>query len=148
MPPPGPFPVVGTGGGSEGDLMKTRVYGKTGERVDVPNLMELQVRAYERFLQRDIPPSERDNVGLEAILREIFPIKSYDGKLSLEFIGYELGRPRYMPEECRELRARIIPEMMEALKEEGKDITDEDIRAFIEWVRENKPYDESAYLKR
>ncbi|MBN1420740.1 MAG: DNA-directed RNA polymerase subunit beta [Planctomycetes bacterium] len=84
--------------------MDTRTYGKSAERLRVPNLMDLQVRAYERFLQKDIPPAERDNVGLEAILREIFPIKSYDGKLSLEYIGYELGRPRYAPDECRELR--------------------------------------------
>ena len=48
--------------------------------------------------------SDRENVGLEAILREIFPIKSYDGKISLEFVGYELGRPRYSTEECRQLR--------------------------------------------
>ncbi|HZN58547.1 MAG TPA: DNA-directed RNA polymerase subunit beta, partial [Planctomycetota bacterium] len=47
---------------------------------------------------------DRENVGLEAILREIFPIKSYDSKITLTYLGYELGRPRYSPEECRQLR--------------------------------------------
>jgi len=86
------------------DLTTVHRYGKTRNDYPLPNLMEIQVRAWERFLQRDVHYAERENVGLEAILREIFPIKSYDGKLSLEYIGYELGRPRYTPEECRKLQ--------------------------------------------
>ncbi len=81
-----------------------RRYGKQRKTVDIPNLMRLQLDAYERFLQADVHYTDRECVGLEAILREIFPIKSYDGKISLEFVGYELGRPRYSPEECRQLR--------------------------------------------
>ncbi len=85
-------------------LEEIRRYGKTPESAPLPNLMDLQVAAWNRFLQRDTHYAERENGGLEAILREIFPIKSYDGKLSLEYIGYELGRPRYTPEECRKLQ--------------------------------------------
>ena len=81
-----------------------RRYGKAKEGIAVPNLMKFQVDAYDRFLQANVHYTDRDNVGLEAILREIFPIKSYDGKLSLIFLGYELGRPRYSPDECRQLR--------------------------------------------
>ena len=83
-------------------------FGRVTEIVDVPNLVDLQTRAYNDFLQADIPYGERRNVGLEAILREIFPIKSFNGELSLEYIGYELGRPRYTPDECRELRLRLL----------------------------------------
>ena len=82
-----------------------RQYGnRTRQTVEVPNLMRLQVEAYDRFLQAEVHYSDREHVGLEAILREIFPIKSYDGKISLEYVGYELGRPRYSPDECRQLR--------------------------------------------
>ena len=81
-----------------------RRYGKQLESVEVPDLMRLQIDAYERFLQADVHYSDREIVGLEAILREIFPIKSYDGKISLDFVGYELGRPRYSTDECRQLR--------------------------------------------
>ncbi|MGQ9589192.1 MAG: DNA-directed RNA polymerase subunit beta [Planctomycetota bacterium] len=81
-----------------------RRYGKARESFRVPNLMELQIRAYERFLQADVHPADRENVGLEAILREVFPIKSYDGKITLTYLGYELGRPHYSPDECRQLR--------------------------------------------
>ncbi len=84
--------------------MTIRRYGRAKEGIEVPDLMKFQVEAYERFLQADVHYTDRENVGLEAILREIFPIKSYDGKISLVYLGYELGRPRYSPDECRQLR--------------------------------------------
>jgi DNA-directed RNA polymerase subunit beta len=77
---------------------------KSGSDLPIPNLMDLQTRSYRKYIQADIQPNKRENVGLEAILREIFPIKSYDGSLSLEYLGYDLGRPRYNPDECRQLR--------------------------------------------
>ncbi len=74
------------------------------DTIDLPDLVELQTRSYEEFLQSDMPFSERLHHGLEAIISEIFPIESYDGTMSLQFLGYELGAPRYRPEECRRLR--------------------------------------------
>jgi DNA-directed RNA polymerase subunit beta len=84
--------------------MEIRNYGKIGDVVPVPNLTEIQTQRYAEFLQYNIPASKRKNLGLESILREIYPIKSYDGTMTLEYIRYELGRPRYTPDECRELR--------------------------------------------
>ncbi len=79
-------------------------FGKVEEILDVPNLVELQTRSYADFLQTDVAYGERKNVGLESILREVFPIKSFNGEMALEYVGYELGRPRYTPDECRRLR--------------------------------------------
>ncbi len=79
-------------------------FGKVEEILEVPNLVELQTRSYADFLQGDIAYGERKNLGLEAILREVFPIKSFNGEMALEYVGYELGRPRYTPDECRRLR--------------------------------------------
>ena len=81
-----------------------RVYGSGPEIVDIPNLVELQLNAYHAFLQPDIAPADRERTGLEAIVREIFPIQSYDKTIALEYLGYELGRPRWTPEECRNLK--------------------------------------------
>ncbi|MDO8136046.1 MAG: DNA-directed RNA polymerase subunit beta [Candidatus Brocadiales bacterium] len=81
--------------------MEMRDYSKVKEIIEVPNLTQIQTKAYREFLQEDVPASRRANKGLEAILREIFPIKSYDEKLVLEYIKYELGKPRYTSEECR-----------------------------------------------
>ena len=70
----------------------------------IPDLTVLQTRSYKNFLQEDTPPKQRLNQGLEAVLREIFPIESYDKTVRLEYLYYELVKPRYEPDECRQLR--------------------------------------------
>ncbi|MEI8365217.1 MAG: DNA-directed RNA polymerase subunit beta [Parachlamydiaceae bacterium] len=70
------------------------------EIIDLPNLIEIQIKSYTQFLQANKFPDERENVGLQEVFSEIFPIKSYDEKTILEFISYNLGVPKYVPEEC------------------------------------------------
>jgi DNA-directed RNA polymerase subunit beta len=82
----------------------TRNFGRVGDAVDVPPLTDVQTRSYERFLQLDATHDDRTATGLEGVLREIFPIESYDKKIVLEYVKYELGKPRYAPDECRQLR--------------------------------------------
>jgi len=84
--------------------MEIRHYGKVGEVLPVPDLVRLQTESYARFLQADRAAVGRDDRGLESILRETFPIESYDETLKLEYLRYELGKPRYTPDECRRLR--------------------------------------------
>src|SRR5258708_25876453 len=81
-----------------------RNFGRFGDAVEVPSLTGVQTKWYDGFLQLDEPPLKREDSGLEGVLREIFPIESYDKTLSLEYIKYELGKPRYGPDECRQLR--------------------------------------------
>jgi DNA-directed RNA polymerase subunit beta len=87
-------------------LLKTvRDYSKRGDALPIPNLVEIQQAAYERFLQGDKAHDKRDlGIGLEALLREVFPIVSYDGNMQLEYLYYKLDEARYTPDECRELR--------------------------------------------
>lgn len=70
------------------------------EIIDLPNLIEIQIKSYNQFLQANKFPDERENIGLQEVFSEIFPIKSYDEKTILEFISYSLGVPKYIPEEC------------------------------------------------
>ncbi len=85
--------------------MKVRDFSKRGDALPVGDLTQVQTDAYERFLQLTKGPEERDNsIGLEALLREVFPIESYDGTMKLEYINYTLEEPRYTSDECRELR--------------------------------------------
>ena len=84
--------------------MAIKDFSKVGSALHVPDLQQLQVKSYGRFLQADLPPQKRKVMGLESILREVFPIESYDKKMFLEFVKYELGQPRYTPEECKMLR--------------------------------------------
>ncbi|MDX2114128.1 MAG: DNA-directed RNA polymerase subunit beta [Planctomycetota bacterium] len=82
-----------------------RDFSKRGDTIAVPDLTIVQGQAYDRFLQLEMGPHERNTrFGLEALLREIFPIESYDGTMSLEYAYYTLEEPRYTPDECRELR--------------------------------------------
>jgi len=77
-----------------------RDYSKRGDATPVPDLTRIQLNGYERFLQLKCTPPERNTeIGLEALLREIFPIKSYDGTMSLEYSAYSLEEPRYTPDE-------------------------------------------------
>ncbi len=81
-----------------------RDYSKRGDALPIPNLINVQTKAYTRFLQKDVEIAKRKCEGLEALLREIFPIESYDGNLRLEYISYDLSEARYTTDECRALR--------------------------------------------
>ncbi len=81
-----------------------RNFSKVGDALPIPDLIRVQRQAYERFLQETVSPSKRKDAGLEGLFREIFPIESYSGDVKIEYLDYELGKPRYTPEECRELK--------------------------------------------
>lgn len=85
-------------------ILPIRDFSKVGDGLPVPDLVGVQVEAYEAFLQKDVALPDRKPLGLEALLREMFPIESYDGNMGLHYISYELGKARYTPDECRELR--------------------------------------------
>ncbi len=83
---------------------EVRNFGHYGDAVDIPNLTDVQTKSYDRFLQLDVPGEEREHIGLEGVLREIFPIESYDKNIKLDYVKYELGKARYGPDECRQQR--------------------------------------------
>src|ERR1035438_10163546 len=106
-----------------------RNFGRFGDAVEVPSLTDVQTKSYDRFLQLLEPPLKRDNSGLEGVLREIFPIETDEPQLSLDYLRYELGKPRFGPDECRQLRLTYG-------------------RPFRVWLRLNKeqPVEEEVYL--
>ncbi len=85
-------------------LSPLRVYrqnfGKIERIVDISNLIEMQRESYFRFLQKDLPPAERQEYGLQGVFRSVFPIKDFSGACSLEFVDYSLGDPKYDVDEC------------------------------------------------
>ena len=70
--------------------------------IDIPNLIDIQKNSYQRFLQADLPASARQNIGLEAVFRSVFPIKDFSETCSLEYVEYSLGTPKYDVEECHQ----------------------------------------------
>src|SRR3954454_10658242 len=85
-------------------VREVRDFSKRGDALPIPNLIEVQQESYKRFLQQDTEIAKRKNEGLEALLRAVFPIESYDANLRLEYIRFDLSEPRYTTDECRALR--------------------------------------------
>jgi len=84
--------------------LKVRNFGKMREKVEIPDLVVIQRKGYDEFLQRDVAPTKRARRGLEELFRETFPVESYDKGTILEYLYYELEQPRYNVNECRQLR--------------------------------------------
>ena len=82
-------------------MIKRKSYSKIKECYELPNLLEIQVKSYEEFLQIDIPKSKRKNHGLESAFREVFPIQTPDGEYRLEYLSYHIGKPKYGILECK-----------------------------------------------
>ncbi|MBN2137003.1 MAG: DNA-directed RNA polymerase subunit beta [Sedimentisphaerales bacterium] len=81
-----------------------RSFGRIRDVVEIPDLVAIQRKSFDYFLQKDTVPTRRKDVGLEALFREIFPIESYDKNMTLEYLCYELEKPHYTPTQCRQLR--------------------------------------------
>ncbi len=77
-------------------------YAKIGKIIDIPNLIDIQKQSYQKFLQRDIAPDKREDLGLQGVFKSVFPIKDFSETSSLEFVSYQLDRPKYDVDECRQ----------------------------------------------
>src|SRR5690606_22400685 len=70
--------------------------------VDIPNLIDIQKSSYDKFLQTDLDPNDRAEIGLHGVFRSVFPIKDFDGTSELVFVSYHLDKPKYDVDECRQ----------------------------------------------
>ena len=77
-------------------------FGKIPSIVEIPNLIEVQKRSYEGFLQKDGPAERREEFGLQAVFKSVFPIADYNDNALLEFDSYHFGEPKYTVEECHD----------------------------------------------
>ncbi len=84
------------------NLRLRRNFGKIRRVLDVPNLIEIQRRSYEKFLQADISSEERTDTGAQGVFRSVFPIKDFSGTAELAFVSYVIGEPKYDVEECHQ----------------------------------------------
>ncbi|NMC64317.1 MAG: DNA-directed RNA polymerase subunit beta [SAR324 cluster bacterium] len=77
-------------------------YSKIHEVAEIPNLIAIQKRSYDRFLQMNVDPEKREDIGLQKVFKSVFPIKDYNNTASLEFVNYSFGVPKYDVNECRD----------------------------------------------
>jgi DNA-directed RNA polymerase subunit beta len=88
--------------GADQGRIKRESFSRIPEIMELPNLMELQKRSYDEFLQLDVLPEDRKKVGLHAAFGSVFPIYDSNENSFLEFAGYSFGEPRYTVEDCQE----------------------------------------------
>ncbi len=76
--------------------------GRVEPIVEIPNLIDIQKSSYDKFLQSDVGPRDRKEIGLESVFRSVFPIKDFDGTSELVYVSYNLEKPKYDVDECRQ----------------------------------------------
>src|SRR4026209_508735 len=78
-----------------------RTFAKIAKIIDIPNLIDIQMQSYDKFLQKDTPQDQREEYGLQGVFKSVFPIKDFSETSSLEFVSYNLEKPKYDVDECR-----------------------------------------------
>ena len=76
-------------------------FGKQPTTLDIPYLLSIQIDSYNKFLQNGVSDDNREDIGLNAAFKTVFPIMSYSGNASLEYISYRLGKPVFDVHECK-----------------------------------------------
>ena len=85
------------------DGVRTRIrrnFGKIEKTIKIPDLIEVQKTSYERFLQKEVIPEERQETGLQSAFKSVFPIRDFSGTSSLEFVRYHFEDIKYDENEC------------------------------------------------
>src|SRR5438445_1352680 len=79
-----------------------KTFGRIPEVAPMPNLIEVQRSSYDHFLQMEVIPEQRANVGLQEVFKSVFPIRDFSERAQLEFVRYELETPKYDTDECQQ----------------------------------------------
>ncbi|HJM43024.1 MAG TPA: hypothetical protein QF870_06875, partial [Nitrospinota bacterium] len=127
--------------------------------VDIPNLIEIQLESYERFMQSKVSPSERENEGLENVFQSVFPISDYNGTAFLNYVGYEvgswtsktgefkgLGGPGVVDAKSQEPLAYRPKNDMDECRERGMSYSDP-LRVIVQLVLTEKGLDDEPVVK-
>src|SRR6201997_2652465 len=114
-------------------------FGKQASILDTPYLLAIQLDSYRTFLQVDKPEEARGRIGLHAAFQSVFPISSYSGNASLEYVSYRLGEPVFDVKECQlrglpyaaPLRGKVRPIVPEreppGAKKPVKDVREQEV---------------------
>ncbi len=76
-------------------------FGKLEDKMQIPNLLDIQLKSYQQFLQNNVSEDDRGERGLHVAFKSVFPIHSYSGNASLDYISYKLGEPAFNVRECK-----------------------------------------------
>ena len=77
-------------------------FSKRKGTLQAPTLLAIQKESYHRYLQAEVPREQRIDQGLQAAFKSVFPIESYSGSASLDFVSYRVGEPSFDVKECQQ----------------------------------------------
>ncbi len=115
-------------------------YGRIQKVIEIPNLIDIQKRSYEKFLQADVPPDRREEIGLQGVFRSVFPIKDFSETASLDFVSYNLERPKYDEDECRQRGMTFAAPIKVTIQLVLRDVNEETKEQSVRDVKEQEVY--------
>jgi len=115
-------------------------FGKFPPLIEIPDLIEVQKKSYEKFLQADAAPDKRENVGLQGVFKSVFPIHDFNNTASLEFDAYALETPKYDVDECRSRGMSFAAPLKVTVRLEVWDVDEQTQTRNIKDVKEQEVY--------
>ena len=103
--------------------------------MDYPDLLEIQTKSYESFLQAQVQPEEREDEGLQAVFNTLFPISDSAGNFELQFVEYNIDKPKYDVQECQERGVSFAVPIKARMRLAIKDVTGE-TDSFTEFIEQ------------
>ena len=117
-----------------------RSYARTKQYTEIPNLIELQKKSYEAFLQKDVDSDRRSDEGLQGVFKSVFPISDFNNTASLEFVSYTMEPPKYDVDECRQRGMTFASPLKVTLRLIVFDVDEETEARSIRDVKEQEVY--------
>lgn len=121
-------------------IIKRMDFSKIPSTIEIPDLVEVQKRSYEAFLQKDADTERRAEKGLQAALMSVFPISDYNNTAILEFTNYSLGTPKYDVRECLEQGMTFAAPLKLRIRLVVFDSQDKSVKGKVLDVREQEVY--------
>ncbi len=115
-------------------------FGRINEVAPMPNLIEVQKSSYDSFLQMNVPPEMRANLGLQEVFKSVFPIRDFSERAQLEFVRYELEIPKYDVEECQQRGMTFAAPLKVTLRLVVWDVEEETALRSIRDIKEQDVY--------
>ncbi|MGB0909745.1 MAG: DNA-directed RNA polymerase subunit beta [Nitrospirales bacterium] len=121
-------------------IIQRQSFSKIPLTIQIPDLVEVQRRSYDEFLQAGTPPERRGDKGLHAALKSVFPIGDYNNSALLEFSNYALGTPKYDVRECLEQGMTLAAPLKLRVRLVVFDSQDKAVKNRVLDVREQEVY--------
>ena len=117
-----------------------RSFGRIPKVLDMPNLIEVQKYSYDQFLQADEPDGGREDMGLQAVFKSVFPIDDFAKTSRLEFVSYEFEQPKYDVEECQQRGMTFAAPLKVTLNLIVYDVDEETEARSIKGIKQQEVY--------